>query len=147
MDKTILPAKYIDCVKTLVYSKKRKKYELSLATGVIAESRYFETTSKKAVLDFLKHKMYYVPWLYKAKYARDTVNTINRYSFNSNIFVSVYFNLRTNEFITHVDTNVIYRYEQNYIILVNRYCFVKDNKIDKDILISDTVQALYNNFS
>lgn len=146
MDKTILPEKYIDCVKTLVYSKKRKRYELSLATGVIADSCYFEATSKKAVLNFLRHKMYYIPWLYKVKYARDTVNTINRYRFNSNIFISVYFNLRTNEFITHVDTNVIYRYEQNYIILVNRYCFVKDNKIDKDTLINDTIQALYNYF-
>ena len=146
MDKTILPAKYIDCVKTLVYSKKRKQYELSLATGVIADSHYFESTSKKAVLDFLRHKMYYIPWLYKAKYARDTVNTINRYRFNSNIFVGVYFNLRTNEFITHVDTGVINYYGQKYIIFVNRYNFVRDNKVDKDILINDTIQALYNYF-
>ena len=145
MDKTILPAKYIDCVKTLVYVD--GKYQLSLNfNNVIATSYYYESTSKKAVLDFLRHKMYYIPWLYKAKYARDTVNTINRYRFNSNIFISVYFNLRANEFITHVDTNVIYRYEQNYIILVNRYCFVKDNKIDKDTLINDTIQALYNYF-
>ena len=145
MDKTILPAKYIDCVKTLVYVD--GKYQLSLNfNNVIATSYYYESTSKKAVLNFLRHKMYYIPWLYKAKYARDTVNTINRYRFNSNIFISVYFNLRANEFITHVDTNVIYRYEQNYIILVNRYCFVKDNKIDKDTLINDTIQALYNYF-
>ena len=145
MDKTILPTKYIDCVKTLVCVD--GKYQLSLNfNNVIATSYYYESTSKKAVLNFLRHKMYYIPWLYKAKYARDTVNTINRYRFNSNIFISVYFNLRANEFITHVDTNVIYRYEQNYIILVNRYCFVKDNKIDKDTLINDTIQALYNYF-
>lgn len=147
MDKTILPAKYIDCVKTLVYSKKRKQYELSLAIGVIADSRYFEATSKKAVLNFLRHKMYYKPWLYKAKYARDTVNTINRYRFNIYVSVQVSFNLKTNEFLTDINVcNNYCKYSQDYIIPINNYQFLGDNKIDKDMLINDTIQALYKHF-
>lgn len=147
MKKTDLPTKYIDCVKTLVYSKKRKQYELTLSSHCIASTRCFDCTSKKGVLDFLRHKMYYTPWLYRAKYARDTVNTINRYRFNSNITVQVFFNLKANEFLTDVNTcNNYCKYSQDYIIPVNSYHFLQDNKINKDMLINDTVQALYKHF-
>lgn len=142
-----LPKKYHDCVKSLVYNKERKQYELSLATGVIANTRFYECTSKKAVLEFLKQNMYYEPWLYKAKYAQRTVNEINRWRFNSGIEVQVYFNLHDNEFYSHVETcNTFHRYRQSYIIHVANYHFWQEYKMNKDELIVHTIEALYKYF-
>lgn len=146
MDKTILPAKYIDCVKTLVYVD--GKYQLSLNfNNVIAISYYYESTSKKGILQFLRDNVFYIPRLNKAKYANKAVNLVNKYRNELNMHVQVFYNLETNHFICYKNTcNSYVQYDKGNILLVNTYYFRRANKLTLEELKLDTLLAIKKYF-